>query len=525
MLLAVAAPVVVWTARPPGVVADAYVSALDVDGTNAYIGGPGRVTAVDLRTGRTRWTVSAEGAFVRGVVALRGAQQVLTAEDGGAVRVRDAATGAVVKELGRLPSWPLAAAVSADERLAAVVGLRGELAVWTLPHGVPVPITWTGGAPTRLDSVAFDPRGGRLAVAGILAGAAPAGLIDLHTRVGRRLGAVGNQGFAVAFSPDGRQLALGRFGDGRLSVHAVDDDAALLWERVVSPSWAGPLGFGSQGLLVGTPEALWALDPRTGAPRASFRGDIRSIATWEERIAVVPWGETALRWLGPELVAGEDAAVGPVVGLAWSPDGARLAVLSTTGLTVRDASGGEVAAWPRACASPEGVRFDATAERVIAVACGAATIYPAAGGAPSPVAGAVGPNLEAWFDGPRVVVARYGEGVVVGALDGAAAIDPRTSDDPARRRAVWGHRSFVTQHWFHHAVVAHDPAVYGHGGLDVPGGALQFGTRGLERLVPGGVAPLDVDAVGLRCVASTPDGQGFAEGYADGRVVVFRFGE
>ena len=74
-------------------------------------------------------------------------------------------------------------------------------------------------------------------------------------------------------------------------------------------------------------------------------------------------------------------------------------------------------------------------------------------------------------------------------------------------------------------MVAQDPAVYGHGGLDAPGGALQFGTRGLERLLPGGVEPVDVDAVGLRCVASTPDGQGFAAGYADGRVVVVRFGD
>ena len=61
MLLAVAAalaaPVVVWTARPSGVVADAYVSALAIDWTNADFGGPGRVTAVDLRTLRDAETL------------------------------------------------------------------------------------------------------------------------------------------------------------------------------------------------------------------------------------------------------------------------------------------------------------------------------------------------------------------------------------------------------------------------------------------------------------------------------------
>lgn len=497
----------VWDHTPPAIATEAQVVALEVVDGRVIFAGMGEVEAWSLATKRRLWRTT--NPLTRAVVEAPGGA-LLAVDDSGDVALRDLRTGDTTRRLGRLASWPLAAAVSPDGRYAAAVGLHGELGVWTLADGAPVAVTWAA-APTRLEALAFA--GDLLFVGGILEGASPLGVVDLRTGAGWAVPGlpVGGSGYAVA--TDGHHVALGRFGAGELSMYAADDGLAPLWTQVVSPNWAGPLVFADGALLVGTPEGLLRVDPASGQVRARFPLGVGAFAVAGDEVFAVPMNESRLLRLRlADLTPLDGEEAGPVGGLAWSPDGRRLAVQTMVGVEVYDARGARIDGWQARCASLGGIRFDATGQRLATQGCSAATI--ATVGGPRRVIPTAS-TAEVWFDGDDVVIAPFDGPVLTEA--GRPARDPRR--DPALWDAVWGHRSSHTQHWFNIVRFGDDRQRWISGGFDLGGvTTVERRTEGVQLRRGDRVVPLAIEAPSA--LAVSPDGRRLAVGYRDGRVEV-----
>jgi WD40 repeat protein len=503
--LAADAPLV-WEHAPPPIAVDLQVRSLAVDDGRVFFAGSDALEAWSLATERRLWHVAVPR--VQAVVPAPGG--LLTIDVGGDVTLRDAQTGAVTRVLGHLASWPLAVAVSPDGEYAAAAGIHGDLGVWTLSDGAPIAVRWADGAPTRLEGLAFA--GDRLFVAGILAGAEPAGVVDLRSGAARAVvPRDGAPGFAVA--TDGRRLAVGHFQAGRLAAYAVNDRLSRLWTREISANWAGPVAFADGALLVATPEGLLHLDPASGRELARFPSFVRTMAVANGEVFVVPEAEGRLRRLRlSDLAPLNGEAAGAVAGLAWSRDGRRLAVQTTLGVDVYDASGARIDGWPQQCRSAGGVRFDAAGERLATTGCGVATIA-TVGGERRAIPYEV--TVEVWFDGRDVVIATFGGGVLT--ERGTPARDPRT--DPTIADAVWGHRASATQHWLNTARFGPDRDRWLSGGFDLEGITTVERRRDGVFLRRGDVVvPLELGSPSA--LAVSPDGRRLAVGYQSGRLEV-----
>ncbi|MFI6731389.1 serine/threonine-protein kinase [Nonomuraea sp. NPDC050451] len=187
------------------------------------------------------------------------------------------------------------------------------------------PVGWSGtGAAT-----AFSADGRRLA----LAGGDRISIVDLARReVSSRLKLTGNGGQgaqALAFSPDGRTLAVSRAGEsGRVELWDLERGSA----RTTTGRGAGSVAFRPDGRLLVTGNPFQLIDPATGATRPpapgtgqldgpfAFSPDGRQVAfSGPDRLTL--WdGDVRTRIAQFSAVPGGEAAM-----LAWSPDGRTIA--------------------------------------------------------------------------------------------------------------------------------------------------------------------------------------------------------
>ncbi|MGP3962759.1 protein kinase domain-containing protein [Nonomuraea sp. 3N208] len=211
------------------------------------------------------------------------------------------------------------------------------------------PVGWSGtGAAT-----AFSADGRRLA----LAGGDKISIVDLARReVSARLKLTGNGGQgaqALAFSPDGRTLAVSRDGEpGRVELWDLERGSA----RAKTGRGAGYVAFRPDGRLLVTGNPFQLIDPAMGATRPpapgtgqldgpfAFSPDGRQVAfAGPDRLTL--WdGDVRTRIAQFSAVPGSEAAV-----LAWSPDGRTIASYEE-GMRVR--------LWDVPSRQPLGIVFD-----------------------------------------------------------------------------------------------------------------------------------------------------------------------
>ncbi|MGP3911697.1 WD40 repeat domain-containing protein, partial [Nonomuraea sp. 10N515B] len=211
------------------------------------------------------------------------------------------------------------------------------------------PVGWSGTGATT----AFSADGRRLA----LAGGDKISIVDLARReVSAKLKLTGNGGQgaqALAFSPDGRTLAVSRDGEsGRVELWDLERRSA----RATTGRGAGYVAFRPDGRLLVTGNPFQLIDPAKGATRPpasgtgqldgpfAFSPDGRQVAfAGPDRLTL--WdGDVRTRIAQFSTVPGSEAAV-----LAWSPDGRTIASYEK-GLRVR--------LWDVQSRQPLGIVFD-----------------------------------------------------------------------------------------------------------------------------------------------------------------------
>jgi WD40 repeat protein len=263
----------------------------------AYLDGLCRTDRMTLR-GHPSWVTRA---------AFRpGGGQIVSAGEGGSVRVWDADTGALLKEV---EARGIALALSPDGRLAAT-GRGPEVLVWDLDKGGP-PLTLRGtgeGAvfPGGFQSdAAFRPDGRRLAAGGL---DKAVHVWDLDTgKELHRLRGHADVALCVAYSPDGKLIA----SSGSLvSVELSESDGALAGTSGAVRLWDAETG----GLV-----RAWGV-PRAGVRRLAFSPDGTRLATAGLDDVVRVWDPAD----GRE-VAALRGHKGFILGVSFSPDGRMLA--------------------------------------------------------------------------------------------------------------------------------------------------------------------------------------------------------
>jgi WD40 repeat protein len=166
---------------------DSYVTGVALAGTTLVSGGyDGKLTWFDTDAGKTIRTHDAHAKWIRKVVASADGKFVASVADDMACKVWDAGTGKVVHELrghkaktpNDFPSMLYAAAFSADGALLATGDKVGHVVVWDVASGKELsaceaPVMYTWDKAQRLHSIggiralAFSPDGKALAVGGM----------------------------------------------------------------------------------------------------------------------------------------------------------------------------------------------------------------------------------------------------------------------------------------------------------------------------------------------------------------------
>jgi WD40 repeat protein len=197
-----------------------------------------------------------------------------------------------------------------------------------------------------VNTVAFSPTDVRL-----LAAAGGDGTVKLWDVQARRLvdrlpSGTGKPALGMAFSPDGRTLAVSSFRDGDGVINLWDVQQRRLVREVVSPATNGLAGvaFRAAGRVLaaagGETVVLWNLADPSGKPQivsgpagagsVAFSPDGRILARVEDYTSIRLWDLERRAAVGSPLVA----HTGWLVSLAFSPDGRTLASSDTEG-TIR----------------------------------------------------------------------------------------------------------------------------------------------------------------------------------------------
>jgi WD40 repeat protein len=252
-------------------------------------------------TGQQTLAVKGHVQAARSVAFSPDGRHLATADSMSVVRVWNALTGDEIRALYGLQASPLSVAYSPDGTRLASAGLQRTVLVWDLTAD-PSPRTLTGHA-GQVYAVAFSPDGKQLASAGL---DKTVRLWDVQTGADFLFR---KDYDSVLFHPDGRH-----FLAGAPPFQWVDVD--------FQTGQAAPL----------PPHCQWALGAATISPDGRYLAAANSRSAQETTIWVLQAGRKVLTCEGFE---------GPVVALAYSPDGARLAGADNLGsVTILDADTG-----------------------------------------------------------------------------------------------------------------------------------------------------------------------------------------
>jgi WD40 repeat protein len=284
-------------------------------------------------------------------------RRIATAGADGTVRIWDATTGAEIQTLRGHRNWVCGVAFSPDSRFVASAGWDGVARLWDAASGEEL-ATYRCHAP-RVYGVAFSPSGDRLVTAG-------------EDRIARVWDVAGDadaltfgdqDGFwqtAATFSPDGRRVAVGTFGNLKVRDAATGEILLVVpttfyfnnndlayspnGRRIVSCREGGPW-VDLRDAETGRRIALTAA--HNGVVHAvAFRPDGRRFASIARDGSIKEWDADdgrAIRTLPGHAGGG--------FGLAYNPDGTTLASVGWDG-TVR--------LWDAADGGPRGVLLGAS---------------------------------------------------------------------------------------------------------------------------------------------------------------------
>jgi WD40 repeat protein len=292
-----------------------------------------------------------------------------TGDEGGNLRVSDAVTGAErFTQPGAPPRKPgsptlnlTKLAFSPDGRwLASAEGQwfhgydevahkrEAHVRLWDAATGEPGPAIEAPPSPNGFSAVAFDPRGGRLAV---VAGGDGVDVYDLAD--GRPVrsyhfppDAAGEPHEArdVAYSPDGRSLAAPDYWRGTVTFWDTDTGKVVrtIGEGRSASGQVDHLAFGPDGrrVALSVGRELWVLDARSGEAVSTFEAPAHDV------IAFNPGGRRLFNAGGGRADLLDVTTGQPIVrfaetdcrAAAFSPDGHRLAVADGLEVRVYDAT-------------------------------------------------------------------------------------------------------------------------------------------------------------------------------------------
>lgn len=225
--------------------------------------------------------------------------QHLIAGTGNRVTVHDVRTGGVISDLQEHQFQVTSLAANADGSLVASGGLDGAVYLWNMGVGKQVPLFESRGNFT-VESLAFSPTG-RVLAALFDNNILPVWDVQTHEQIVTLKGSFAG---TVAFSPDGRWLAVGR--DRRLDGTLVNE--VVLWD---THTWEPQVTLAGHTALVSA---------------VTFSPDGRWLASASSDSTVRLW----------EIASGTEAAVfrghvEPVVAVAFSPDGNAIASVDRLG--------------------------------------------------------------------------------------------------------------------------------------------------------------------------------------------------
>ena len=268
----------------------------------------------DAATGQELVTLAGHGGLVSVVAFSPDGTRLATSSFDTTVRVWDAASGQSLLTLSGHTSMVSWVAFSPDGRRLATAGVDGTARVWDASTGRPL-LTLAGHVGVVI-GVAFSPDGIHLASGGFDGTARIWDLSpehELRTLIGH-----GAEAYALAFSPDGTRLATTGF-----------DGVAHIWD----------VASGRLLLTLANPENL----PMRAV---AFSPDGRQLIIGNADGTATVWDGDAGRPLftlrGHALGHGGEGFVTGITGIAYSPDGSRIATAGDDGTAkVWDAATGE----------------------------------------------------------------------------------------------------------------------------------------------------------------------------------------
>ena len=404
----------------------------------------------DLATGTEQATLTGDAGRVNAVAFSPDGQRLASAHGNGTVRLWDPATGDCLRILTGHTRWVNAVAFSPDGQRLASAGDDGTVRLWDPASGAEH-ATLTGltghtdhtGHTSQVDAVAFSPDGLQLA-SGYSGGTVR--LWDLATGA-EQATLTGQTGRvkAVAFSPDGRQLASAGY-----------DRTVRLWDPAATARQAvltghtrlvNAVAFSPDGRRLASASddgtvRLW--DPATGAQQATLThatSPVWAVAFSPDgrRLASADAGGTVRLW-DPATGAQQATPRGHYSGVttvAFSPDGRRLASASYRTLRLWDtATGARQAALTGHYEDTRAVAFSPDGRRLASADVnGTVRLWdPATGARQTALTGHTGRvDAVAFSPDGRRLAAAYADGTV-------RLWDPATG---ARQTALTGHTGRV----------------------------------------------------------------------------------
>jgi WD40 repeat protein len=335
----------------------------------ASAGLDGTVRVWDAAGGQELLTLKGHTGGIGGVAYCPDGRRLASAGEDGTVRIWDAAGGQELLTLKGHTGGVQGVAFSPDGRRLASAGWDGTVRIWDATGGQE--LLSLKGDTSGVQGVVYSPDGRRLVSAGVyetVRAGDPLGGQELLSLKGHTLPY--RPGSSVAYSPDGRWLASAG-GDGTVRVWASAGGQELLtlkghtgpvWGVAYSPD-GRRLASSSNDRTVRVWDAAGGQEPLAlKAPTGEVQGvayspDGRRLASaeWQYSTAWVldaagrpsaGWQDSTVRvW---DAASGQEVLTlnghtGPVFGVAYSPDGRRLASAGWQDSTVRvwDAAGGQ----------------------------------------------------------------------------------------------------------------------------------------------------------------------------------------